>query len=63
MLDQLAPELSQLKALAVGTLMGTVREIVVEATPKSVGEPVAKIIDSITEKIGGTPLDDLTSRR
>jgi len=54
LLNKITPELKQLAGLAVGTLMGTVREMVTSASSENLKEPLAEIIDSITEKIGGT---------
>lgn len=53
-LDSLKPELTKLKGLALGALLGTVREMVVKAAGQNLRQPVSDIIDSITEKIGGT---------
>jgi len=55
-LDRLEPELSKLKGLALGVLMGTIREMVTQATGEKLGHSLAEIIDSATEKIGGTPV-------
>jgi len=55
-LDRLEPEMSKLKGLALGVLMGTIREMVTQATGEKLGHSLAEIIDSATEKIGGTPV-------
>jgi len=55
-LEKLEPELKKLKGLALGMLMGTVREMVTKATGDKLGQSLADIIDSATEKIGGTRL-------
>jgi len=52
----LAPEIEKLKSLAIGTLLGTVREVVAQAIPGQIGEKIEKIIDSTTEKFGGEPM-------
>jgi len=55
-LQRLEPELSKLKGLAIGMLMGTIREMVTQSTGEKVGSSLADIIDSATEKLGGTPM-------
>lgn len=55
-LDGFGPELEKLKSLAVGALMGAVREMVVQAVPEHMGEKVQTILDSVTEKLGGEPV-------
>jgi len=56
-LSQLAPELDKLKGMAIGTLMGTVKEMVVPAVPESIRDSAVEIIDSVTQKLGGKPID------
>jgi ElaB/YqjD/DUF883 family membrane-anchored ribosome-binding protein len=56
LLDQIAPDLSALKGLAVGALMGTVREMAAKAAGESLGQPLSEIIDSVTKKMGGKPI-------
>ena len=55
-LDKLAPEMAKLKGLALGALMGMVREMVTSEANDDLGASLGEIIDSITEKIGGTPV-------
>lgn len=54
LLQRFEPELSKLTGLALGVLMGTIREMVANAAGESLGESLCEIIDSVTEKIGGT---------
>jgi ElaB/YqjD/DUF883 family membrane-anchored ribosome-binding protein len=56
LLEQFEPELTKLKGLALGVLMGTLREVVAKAAGDHLGQSVSEIIDSVTEKIGGTPV-------
>lgn len=49
-------EISELKALAVGTLFGIVRDIAVEKAPAAVEGQMGQLIDSITVKLGGRPI-------
>jgi ElaB/YqjD/DUF883 family membrane-anchored ribosome-binding protein len=50
-------EIAQLEALAVGTLLGIVRDIITEAVPEHMERQVEKIVNGITVKLGGQPLD------
>jgi ElaB/YqjD/DUF883 family membrane-anchored ribosome-binding protein len=56
LLERFEPELTKLKGLALGTLMGAVREMVAKAAGEKLGRSVSDIIDSVTEKLGGTPI-------
>jgi len=56
LLDKIAPELRQLGSLALGALMGMVRETVASAADENLKGQLEEIIDNITKKIGGTPL-------
>jgi ElaB/YqjD/DUF883 family membrane-anchored ribosome-binding protein len=56
---------SGLSGLAVGTLMGVVREIAAEAMPGQWGGELTKVVDQVTERLGGKVLpaewkDELT---
>lgn len=55
--DKFHDEISQLEVLAVGALLGLVRDIVTEAVPENMEHQVEEIIDGITVKLGGKPLD------
>jgi len=48
-----APELAKAKGLAVGTMLGVVRDMVSQALPESVKSQVATLFDNVTEKVGG----------
>jgi hypothetical protein len=50
------PELRQLKALALGMTLGTVREIVAAEVPPHAAEELRSVIDGITKKVGGEPM-------
>jgi|SRR5581483_4003186 len=54
--DTLAPEMAKLKGLVLGAVLGTVREIVLQAVPQTLGDHLREIIDSATQKVGGTVL-------
>jgi ElaB/YqjD/DUF883 family membrane-anchored ribosome-binding protein len=48
-----APELNKVKGLALGTLFGVIRDMVSQALPEALKSQVAKVIDDVTEKVGG----------
>lgn len=54
-LAEFAPEIEQLKALALGTLLSTAREMIVQVIPEHLGHEVGEIVDSVTRKVGGKP--------
>lgn len=58
LLQQFGPEMTKLKSLAVGTLLGTVREMITQAVPAHTGQQLKGIIDSATEKLGGECIPD-----
>lgn len=51
-----APELNKLKSLALGTLIGTVREMVVKSVPQELGHRLGEVLDNVTSKLGGETL-------
>jgi ElaB/YqjD/DUF883 family membrane-anchored ribosome-binding protein len=54
--DTFHTEISQLKGLAVGVLVGIVRDIVMEAAPEHMGPHMKEIADGIAVKLGGRPI-------
>lgn len=56
LLDEFGPELAQLKGLAIGALMGAIREMALQAVPQHMGDKVKGILDNVTEKLGGAPM-------
>ena len=59
----LGPELTQLKGLALGALLGTAREISLPAVPESMKPQVKEIVDNLTKKLGGEPVSGPQARR
>jgi ElaB/YqjD/DUF883 family membrane-anchored ribosome-binding protein len=55
--DTFHAEIAQLEVLAVGTLLGIVRDIITEAVPEQMERQVEEIVNGITVKLGGQPLD------
>jgi len=49
-------EIDQVKGLAVGTLLGVVRDLATEAVPPQLAEPVKETMDKLTKKLGGVPI-------
>jgi hypothetical protein len=49
----LEPELTELKGLVVGSLLGAVRDLATEAAPKSIERQMGDIFNGITVKLGG----------
>jgi ElaB/YqjD/DUF883 family membrane-anchored ribosome-binding protein len=48
--------LQHFKGLALGALLGVLRDMAAEALPESWNEEVVKVLDEFTTKIGGKPL-------
>jgi ElaB/YqjD/DUF883 family membrane-anchored ribosome-binding protein len=49
-------EVDKLKALALGTLFGTARELLISSLPEHMGAQLREVVDSVTKKVGGKPL-------
>jgi len=52
---QFAPEIDKLKGLALGTVLGVVRDMARQALPGELGGKVSEMLDDVTEKVGGEP--------
>lgn len=50
------PELQQLKGLALGVTIGTMRELLTKEIPPHLADEIRSIIDGMTRKIGGEPV-------
>lgn len=50
------PEIRQLKGLALGVALGTVRELLTKEVPPHLADELRSIMDGVTRKIGGEPL-------
>jgi hypothetical protein len=50
------PEVRQLKGLALGVTLGTVREMLTKEAPEHLADQLRDIVDSITRKVGGEPI-------
>ena len=51
------PEIKQAKELAIGALLGMVRDTAVQAAPDTMRDQVREIIDGFTSKLGGKPVE------
>jgi ElaB/YqjD/DUF883 family membrane-anchored ribosome-binding protein len=51
------PEINKAKELAIGAMLGMVRDTAVQAAPEPMREQVREIIDGFTSKLGGKPVE------
>jgi ElaB/YqjD/DUF883 family membrane-anchored ribosome-binding protein len=51
------PEINKLKELAIGALVGAIRDVAVQAAPEPMARQVGDIFDSFTSKLGGRPVE------
>jgi ElaB/YqjD/DUF883 family membrane-anchored ribosome-binding protein len=49
-------ELSKLKGLAIGTMMGLARDLISEGAPRELGAQIREVMDGMTVKLGGQPI-------
>jgi ElaB/YqjD/DUF883 family membrane-anchored ribosome-binding protein len=54
--EQFAPELNKLKELAIGTLIGVLRDAITHSMHEEIGSHLRDVIDSLTSKVGGQPI-------
>jgi ElaB/YqjD/DUF883 family membrane-anchored ribosome-binding protein len=52
----LASGLQAIKGLALGTLMGTLRDVLVQAVPSTLANELVGVVDNMTTRLGGKPL-------
>ncbi len=52
------PEIVRFEQLALGALFGIVRDLVAKSAPQSVEKELEEVMNGITVKFGGTPLQD-----
>jgi len=50
------PELKEMKGLAVGALLGVLRDVVSDSVPETMEGKVEEIIDGVTTRLGGKPI-------
>lgn len=54
--EQFQPEIQQIKGLAIGTLLGVVRDMLTRSVPPTLEAQVGDVVNSLTTKLGGKPL-------
>jgi ElaB/YqjD/DUF883 family membrane-anchored ribosome-binding protein len=54
--EQFAPEINKLKGLAIGAGAALLRDVIQDAVPPSMAGRIAEVIDSVTQKLGGEPI-------
>lgn len=54
--ERFAPEIDQLKGLAIGAAMALVRDLIKQTAPPNLTPQLSGIVDSVTEKLGGRPI-------
>jgi len=52
-----APELEQVKGMAIGTVGGLIRDVLTRAIPETMKSRTAEMMDNLTEKLGGQPIE------
>jgi hypothetical protein len=57
-----APEIATLKGLAIGSLLGLVRDIVAESAPPRLRHQLVEVINKVTEKLGGEIFPELIAK-
>jgi len=55
-MQEFAPEIDQVKKLAIGAAIGLVRDALKDAIPENLSPQVTRIVDSVTSKLGGEPV-------
>jgi len=54
--EMFGPEIIKLRNLTIGAVMNSLKETVVKAVPEPAQQPLAKVFDDFTEKLGAHPL-------
>jgi ElaB/YqjD/DUF883 family membrane-anchored ribosome-binding protein len=54
--DNFGSEIAKLKGMAVGAVIGTVRDMVTQSAPSELGTSLREVFDGITTKLGGEPI-------
>jgi len=55
--EHFGTEIDKVKALAIGTSLGLVRDLLVEAAPETLRSSLADMVNSFTTKLGGEPIE------
>jgi len=51
-------ELDKVKGLAIATVGGLVREMLIQSAPPPMAEQIKEVVDSVTTKLGGHPFEE-----
>jgi ElaB/YqjD/DUF883 family membrane-anchored ribosome-binding protein len=54
--EKFAPEIQQLKRLAIGSLMALARDTITQSVAPPLGPELERVLDRLTTKLGGVPL-------
>jgi ElaB/YqjD/DUF883 family membrane-anchored ribosome-binding protein len=54
--NQFEAEITKLKGLAIGTVLGIVRDLITQSGPEQMKAELANVMDNITVKLGGEPI-------
>jgi hypothetical protein len=63
LIDAFRPEILVLKGLAIGALVGIVRDMVVKSAPGTLEQPLGTVFDGVTLRLGGQPIRGQVIRR
>lgn len=55
--NMFGPEINKVKELALGALIGVIRDMAVKAAPETLAPQVRDVIDGFTSKLGGKPVE------
>ena len=53
---QFGAEITKLKGMAIGSVLGVVRDLITHSAPEQMKAKMADVMDSITVKVGGEPI-------
>ena len=56
------PEIAKLRGLAVGAVLSAARDMITHSAPEELKPQLAEVVDSITVKLGGKPIHNLSSK-
>lgn len=57
LLEQFAPQLDQLKGLALGTTIGVARDLIVKSLPEGLKRDVTGFMNDLARNVGGKPIE------
>jgi hypothetical protein len=54
---QFGPEIAKLKGMVIGSALGVLRDLIIQSAAERLKPELAKVMDSITTKLGGEPTE------